>query len=166
MSRTSFFLSLFLLSTLTSCSYKFTSAALGPDIKTFYVQNFDNRASNVVPTLAVTFSERLRDKIRNEMRLRPNNTEPDIELSGYISKYDVTAEAPKPGETVAFNKLTVTVYVEYINHKDEKKNIKQDFTRFRTFPATSNLIDVQEQLIKEITDELLDSIFDVSFNNW
>jgi Lipopolysaccharide-assembly len=148
------------------CSYKFTSAALGPDIKTFYVQRFENRATNVVPTLAITFAERLRDKIRNEMRLRPNNTEPDIEMLGYISKYDVTAESPKPGETVAFNKLTITVYVEYMNHKDEKKNLKQDFTRFRTFPASSNLIDVQEQLIKEITDELLDSIFDVSFNNW
>ena len=155
-------LSLFLLS---GC-YSFKGTSISPDVKTFYVAPFDNNAPDAPPTLPIEFSEALRAKILNESRLVLDEENPDVEFVGAITTWRVSSEAPKPGELVAFNRLTIGVRVEYINHRNEEENWKSNFAYFADYDATQNLLDVQDQLIEAINEELVNQIFNKAFTNW
>jgi hypothetical protein len=160
---------LLLVALLFQGCYSFRGIAIDPAVNTFYVAPFENRAPNSVPTLAPDFTERLKDKIRNESRLVFSELEPDIEFVGAITGFQVTAEAPQPGEQVAFNRLTISVAVDYINNRaiDEKsKVVKISKSFYDEFPSDQNLFDIQETLIQRITNQLVEDIFTQAFTNW
>lgn len=149
-----------------SFGYSFKGISIPADVKTFYVELFENQDASAVPTLPRDFTEKLKDKIRRESNLQYNDTEPDIEFSGAITRFQVTAEAPKADEEIGFNKLTIAVNVSFENNNDEKAAWKQQFTFDDFFAPEQNLLDVQENLINNITDELVDRVFNKAFTNW
>ncbi|MBP7273094.1 MAG: LptE family protein [Saprospiraceae bacterium] len=151
---------------LSSGCYSFKGTSISPDVKTFYVKVFENKAPNVVPTLSIEFTEALRNKIRNESRLIYNDAEPDVEFSGIISDYRVSYVAPQAGETTAFNRLEIAVKVDYVNNKNQKENWTNTFKFFNDFATTENLLNVQDDLIKNINKQLVEDIFNKAFTNW
>ena len=151
---------------LLSGCYSFKGISIDPNISTFYVTLFDNFSSEAPPTLAQDFTEALRDKIRNESRLNLKDTDPDIDFTGSISGFRVTSEAPEPGETTSFNRLTITVAVEYVNNRDEENKWKRNFSYFENFEASQNLLNIQEQLINTINTQIVEDIFNYSFTDW
>ncbi|MCB0705712.1 MAG: LptE family protein [Saprospiraceae bacterium] len=146
--------------------YSFRGIAIETDVKTYYVNPFLDQTIGQVPSLAADFTEKLNVKIRNESPLVQTNTDPHVEFSGSITRYEVTAEAPKPGEDVAFNRLTISVRVEYTNNLHEESNKSFTETWFSEFPSDQNLLDVQDEKIEEITDQLVENIFTKAFTNW
>ena len=158
------FLTLLLIS--QPACYSFKGISIDPSIKTFYVTLFDNLSNEAPPTLGQDFTETFRDKIRNESRLNLKDTDPDIDFTGAISSFRVSAEAPEPGQTTSFNRLTITVSVEYVNNRDEDNKWKKNFSYFANFPADQNLLDVQDQLITTINDQIVEDIFNFSFTDW
>jgi len=140
--------------------------SIPPDMNTFYVPLFDVTAPNVIPTLARTFTERLKDKVRNESRLRYTETDPDIEFLGEITRYESNAVAPEPGETTAFNRLDVSVAISFVNYKNEDENWNQTFSYFSDYPSTQNLIAIQDDLLEDINEQLVEDIFNKAFTNW
>lgn len=146
--------------------YSFDGTSIPVGSKTFYVEQFDVRTSSAIPTLGQTISQALFDKIRNESNLNPVDTDPDIEFKGSVTEFRVTAESPERGETTAFNRLNMTIAVEYINHQNEEDGWKTKFPYFSDFPSDQNLIDVQDQLIEEINLQLVDDVFRKAFTNW
>ncbi len=155
-----------LLLQLPACKYSLRGISIPENVNTFYVEDFENVADNVVATLSQDFTQLLRDKIRNESRLNPDDTDPDIEFSGQIIDYSVTSVAPQPGETSAFNRLEIRVAVEFVSNKDEEENWKKNFSFFNDFPSDQNILDVQEDLINNINDQLVEDIFNHAFTNW
>ena len=155
-----------LIALLSIQCYSFRGTSIDPNVETFFVAPFENVSDNVVPTLAVTFTERLKDKIRQESRLTYTEVDPHIEFSGLITGYDITSVAPQPGETVAFNRLTIRLSVDYINHKKEGDTWKSSFSFFNDFPSNENIISIQDQLIENINNQLVEDIFNRAFNNW
>lgn len=153
----------------TGCCYTFKGISIDPDVNTFFVQNFDNEAPNAPPTLAVEFTERLKDKVRLESRLRLKNAEADVEFMGKIVDYRVVPVAPRPGEVVALNRLEVGVSVQFIHNKEEKKSwpVTRTFKHFAEFDNTVDLLSVQDQLLQRtIYPQILDDIFNAAFNDW
>ncbi len=146
--------------------YSFKGISIPPDVNTYYVSLFEDQTQQSAPTFPRDFTERLKDRIRRETRLTYSDTDPDIEFSGAITGFSVTAEAPKANEQIGFNKLTVTVRVEFINHKNEKANWRQQFSFYDYFDPAQNLLDVQDQLLENISKELVDQIFNRAFTNW
>jgi PBP1b-binding outer membrane lipoprotein LpoB len=162
-------ITLLLAALVFSGCYSFRGIAIDPSVKTYYVAPFENRAPNAVPTLAPDFTERLKDKIRNESRLVYSEFEPDVEFTGAITGFQVTAEAPQPGEQIAFNRLTITVSVDYINNKaveEKDRLVKITKSFYDEFPSDQNLFDIQETLIQRITIQLVEDIFTQAFTNW
>jgi hypothetical protein len=49
---------------------------------------------------------------------------------------------------------------------NSKSDFTQSFTRFADFSATQNLQTVETRLIDEISDQLVDDIFNRCFVNW
>lgn len=148
--------------------YSLRGVIIPQDTKTYSVSLFSNNAATAPPTLAQQFTERLKDKIRNNTRLQLVNTEgADWAFTGQIVGYDVVAVSPQPGQTSAFNQLRITINVDLTDSKDEKGSWKQSFSFQADFPGTTQLISVQDQLIKTITDKILEDIFNKAFTeNW
>ncbi len=167
------FLPLILLLTfalvLTGC-YSFRGISIPPEVKTFTVENFDNRANAVVPGLAQDFTQALKDKIRNESSLNETTRGQvaDMEFSGYISKYEVSSIAPRAGgeTSLAQLKIYVKVAADYRDRKFEEKEFDQTFSFQIEYPADQNLLDIQDQLITDIFDQITDLVFNKAFTDW
>jgi hypothetical protein len=150
---------------INSC-YSFKGISIPPELSTFYIENFDNNAANAPVEIDVQFSEAMRTKIRNESRLKLKDVDPDITFEGEIIRYDITTEAPQEGNTVALNKLEIAVQVRYINNRNEKDKYSRQFSFFRTFPGDQDLQSIQENLNKDIINQLTEKIFNETFTSW
>lgn len=153
---------------LFSACYSFKGISIDPNVKTFSVRIFENLASSAPPTLAIDFTEKLKDKVRTETRLTLNNDTPDVEFTGKIIDFRVIPVAPKPGEVVAKNQLKINIRVGYVNNIDAKKGwpSERDFSFFAEFNSDQDLLNIQAQLIDDISKQLLEDIFNAAFNDW
>lgn len=145
--------------------YTFKDISIEPDVKTFYVEDFDNNAFNSPPTINQDFAEALRKKIVNETGLTYDNKNPHIVFSGAVTNYKVSAQAPSR-EGSSLNRLEIKVKVKYENTLHEDKNWDKTFGYYADFSAEQSLFDVQDQLIKEIFDNIMEDIINKAFNNW
>ncbi len=154
-----------LLTTLCAC-YSFKGLSIDPSTNTFFIKNFENRAAAALPAFAQTLTERMKSRVRSETRLSINQEAPDVEFSGFISDYKVSADAPNATQGSALNRLTIVLHIDYKDNKVEKNNYSQDFQDFEIFPASKSLTDVQEELDKKITERIFNQIITKTFNNW
>lgn len=157
---------LLLLFSSSACKYSFTGISIPDNVRTFYVAPFDVEAPNAEPTISQTFSDALRDKIQIESRLNQSEVDPHCEFKGTITRYQVSSVAPQPGELTAFNRLDVTVNVEFINQKDDTQSWKQSFSYFSDFASDEIFLDIQDGLIETINEQLVEDIFNKAFTNW
>ena len=146
--------------------YSFSGISIDPNIKTYYVDQFKNNALNAPPILAQTFSETLKEKIRNESRLEFDDQNPDIEFKGSVVDFRITSEAPQPGESAAINRLTIVTAVEYLDNINEEKNWKKNFSFFFDFPSSQDLSSVQDEAIDAILEQMMEDIFNNAFTDW
>ena len=146
--------------------YSFTGASISPDIKTITIRQFQNNASYVQPRLTQILTDALKDRFMSQTSLNiiPDNA--DLFLSGTITDYNTKPVAIQGNETAALNRLSVTISVKFINKKNEKQNFESPFSRYRDYQSTLSLSAVEDQLLKEITDELVDDIFNKAVVNW
>ena len=152
---------------LNSCGiYSFTGASIPTEAKTVSVQYFNNKAATVQPTLSQVFTERLKDMFLEQTNLTLNENEGDLAFSGYISKYQIKPMAIKANETAGQNRLTIAVKVTYKNSFDSENNFEQTFSRYHDYDSTENISDIESALIEEITNELVEDVFNKAFVNW
>lgn len=158
---------LFFILMMNSCGiYSFTGASIDPSVKTFNVHFIQNQAPVVVPSLSQTFTEALKNKFLTSTNLQLVQSGGDIEFSGTITNYVVTPVSAQANETAALNRLTITVSIDYVNHNNEKQNFSSSFSRYSDYNSSSDLTSIQDQLIKEINDQLTEDIFNKAFVNW
>ena len=147
-------------------SYSFTGANLSPDIKTFTVYYFPNRAKLVNPTLSQTFTEDLRSKLQRQTSLDEVQDNGDLQFEGQITNYEVRPMSIQKGDLAAQNRLTITVKLKYMNNKDPEQNFEQSFSAFEDFDSTSSLSSVEDSLVPEIIKKLTEDIFNATIANW
>lgn len=157
---------LLFLFVFTSCGvYSLSGASIQG--KTINVPGFENKAANVVPTLATDLGNKIRDKILSQSGLTAvNNSDVDYFLKGTIINYNVSISGVSSNTSASQNRLTITVEIEFINNLNEKENFKTNFSRYADFPASQNLQSVENRLIETIGEELADDIFNRAFVNW
>jgi len=154
------------LTSFIACKYSMKGISIDPDAKTFTTSTFEIKATNAPPTLGQTFRDDLINKVRNESRLRFVDDKADIEFIGAITQYRVSAVAPQAGEVTEYNRLDVTIQLEYFNHLDEEDTWTHNFSYFYDFESSTNLLDIQDTAIEVINEQLLEDIFNKAFTNW
>ena len=92
------------------------------------------------------------------------NNQADLSFTGEITKYQITI-AIQANETAGKNRLTISIRVKYNNKIDVKQNFENTFSRYG-FNSTENLAEIESILIEEISNELLEDIFNKAFVNW
>ena len=148
-------------------SYKLNGAALDYNIyKTVQIDNFPIRAALVYPPLQQMFENELLDYVTRNTRLQTVDSKSDLVLEGEITGYSLSPQAVTENALASKTRLTITVRVKYTDNKQEKNDIDQSFSAYRDFDSSEMLNDVQDQLCKEICDDLVLQIFNATFGNW
>ena len=159
----------FMLVMLASCSisYKFNGASIDyTKVKTITIKDFPNQAPLVYPPLAQMFTEGVKDIYVRQTRLSMVRANGDLELEGEITGYDLTPMAVKEDAYSSKTKLTITVKVRYANRTNSEEDFEQSFSADREFDSNIMLQDVQDQLCREIIEELSDQIYNSTVANW
>lgn len=158
-----------LLVMLSSCtiSYKFNGASIDYNkIKTISVSDFPIKAALVYPPLSQVFTDALKNIYIQQTRLNMVKNNGDLQVEGEITRYDLSPQAVTENAYASQTRLTIGVKVRYTNTKEPQFDLDQEFIAYRDFSSTRMLTDVQDELIKEISDELVDLIFNATVANW
>jgi hypothetical protein len=157
---------LFLLLTTCSVVYKFEGGSINYDItKTIHITEFPNRTP-YYSQMSQVFDLALRKRFIEQTRLKAVNNNADIEIEGEITGFDVAGMAVKEDAYASSTRLTVSIRVHYVNNKETGKDVEQTFSSFKEFPSTNALDDVQDELIRQIVDEIVDMIYNATVANW
>ena len=160
-----FFLSLML--TFATCKYStHDTAPIPPEVKTFRVNYFENKARYVNPQLMPQVTELMKQKIIGETRLQQtNNDDAHYDISGYLSDYSVTTTGIN-GQTASTNRLNVTFHLIFKNNLDHSKDLEADVTSNYDFSANSTLPEAESNLLSSIEKNITDAVFNKIFSNW
>ncbi len=143
-----------------------TGASIAPDVKTISIRFFQKTAGLGPASLGQTFTESLKDKFISQTNLSLVDRDATLTLEGNIPGYTIMPLAIQANELAAQNRLSISVNVKFTNLKDEKQNFESTFTRFADFESTLNISSVEDQLIKQINDQIIDDIFNKAVINW
>jgi len=152
--------------TCFSGCYSFKNASVSPDLNYFFVEDFRITARNAPATIDTDFEEALKTKIRNESRLVLDREKAQIRFNGAVSGYAVQALAPQPGETVALNRLQITVSISYEDLENDGKDWDESFIEYAEFSSDQLISDVEDELLITIFDQLTENIFNKAFGDW
>ncbi len=163
-----FVVSILLGSLATSCkiNYSFTGANLSPEVKTFTVYYFPNRARLINASLSQNFTEELREKLTRQTSLKELSESGDIEFEGQITDYDFRPMAIQKDDLSAQTRLTISVKVKYTNHKVPDDNFERTFTAYEDFDSTQDISSVEDDLSLEIIEKIIEDIFNATIANW
>ena len=162
-----FLLLLSVIILLASCGiYSFTGASIPPGAKTVSVQYFPNKAATIQPNLSQVFTEKLKDAFVEQTNLTLTEDEGDLSFSGHISKYQINPMAIQSNETAGQNRLTIAINVTFKSVIDSKANFEYTFSRYRDYNSSENISEIEETLIDEISNELVEDIFNKAVVNW
>lgn len=153
----------------TSCSFKWhmNGTAINYDVyKTINVAEFPIRAALVYPPLQQTFENELLNYISRNTRLQEIDGPSDIDLSGEITGYSLSPQAVGTDAYATETRLTITVRVKYTDNKNPAKSVDQTFSAYRQFSSDLLLTDVQDELCQQISEELVNLIFNATLGDW
>ena len=150
-----------------SCGiYSFNGASISKKTKTITVKYFTNTALTIQPTLSQIITEKLKDYFTQQTNLAINDSDGDLKFKGEITKYEIKPMAIQSNEVAGNNRLTIAVKVDFTNIYEEEYNFSHTFSRYRDYESSQNFSEIEEALIEEITNELIEDIFNKSVVNW
>ena len=161
---------------MMSCSvkYSFTGTNINYEvIKSFSVENFFNDSGSGPANMEQRFTEALKEYYQRNTQLELVRNNGDLQFSGSIVRYSLSPQAvvssgnPNLPDRAGQMRLTIAVEVEYVNLTNEEENLKQTFSFFKDYdPRTVTLLDVENQLVKDIFEIIIQDIFTATVANW
>jgi hypothetical protein len=151
-----------------SCGiYSFTGTSIQPEVKTVTINYFEYKALKVNPSLSNMLTEAMQDKFLKLTKLEQVDIDGDLEIIGAVTGYDVKATAVTASETVAQNRLTVSVKISFVNRKFPEDNFEdKSFSAYQDFDAMQSLESVEATLCEDIVEQLCEDIFNATVANW
>ena len=121
--------------------------------------------------LAQRFTDELKDRYVRQTKLSVLRENGTLDLEGEITGYELTPQAVKdtPDGRASFatlTRLTVTVRVRYANQVKSEEGFEQSFSSYRDFENTKTIDQVQDELCKEIINDLVGQIYNATVANW
>ncbi|MFL2573318.1 MAG: LPS assembly lipoprotein LptE [Flavobacteriales bacterium] len=152
---------------ISSCGiYSFNGASISKNTKTITIKYFTNNASTIQPILSQVITEKLKDYFTQQTNLSINDNDGDLKFSGVITKYEIKPMAIQSNEVAGKNRLTIAVKVDFTNIYENEYNFSHTFSRYRDYESSQNFSEIEEILIEEISNELIEDIFNKSVVNW
>lgn len=148
-------------------NYSMTGGQFG-NAKTFSVDYFKPQTGLATPVYAQQFSEAMKDYLQAQSPLKLRESEGDLQFAGSIVDYSIAPVSAQGGtaETASMNRLTISVKVKYTNTLEEELSFEKNFSKFADFEANKDLFSVEQDLWKQINDQLTVEIYNASVGNW
>ena len=158
---------LMVVATFSGCkvNYSFTGANIGT-AKTVSVKYFVPVDVRAKATYGQTFTEALKDIMTSQGKLQAVSNGGDMDLEGGITGYVFTPVSIATNDQAQQTRLTVTVSVKFTNSTDEKKNFETTFSRYADFNSSLNIATVEDELLRQITTQLVQDVFNKAVINW
>ena len=155
---------------LASCSfigYKFNGASVDySKTKTIQIADFPIRSSYVWGPMGPLFNNRLKDQFADHTKLIQVKRNGDMKIEGEITQYTQRNKAVTSEGTSAQTELSMTVNVRFTNTKNHVEDFEKQFTATASYETTRSLNSVQEELVMQMTKDLVDQIFNATVANW
>lgn len=136
------------------------------DASTFSVDIFEELAPKAPAGYGANFSNFLKDYVISRTKLNLTVSNPDIEISGKILRYDTAPLSIQSDEKAALNRLTISILVSVINNKDEEQSFEVNLSQFSDYDALEDLANVETALIEDINNKLSQDIINKLTSNW
>ena len=151
---------------LNSCwYYKFQGTSIPPSVHSVSIAYIENKALLVNPALSNMLTEKLKDKYRKMTRLEFVDEEGDFGFEGEITNYENTTMGYTSDEVGALNRLTITVKI-YFKSIEQNKSFERSFSKYADYSSEKSLDEVEAGLVDQITDELIEDIFNATAADW
>lgn len=145
--------------------YGLKDISIPPDINTVKVNFIENRAPYKNPQLSPQLTDRLRQKITSQTRLKQTNGDnADWDISGTITDYSFSTSGISNQQTTT-NRINVTVHLT-LNDQKSGKTKEYNVTRSFDFSSNQTLQQAESGLLPEMIRGMADDIFNQIFSNW
>lgn len=149
-----------------SCNiYRFNEASVPDSIKIVKVNFIENRATYINPQLSPQLTDKLRQKIVSQTRLKQTNgNDADWEINATITDYSFSTSGISNQQT-STNRINVAVHI-ILNKLKDGTTEEYDVSRNFDFPASQTLQQAESSLLTEMIRGLADDMFNRIFSNW
>jgi outer membrane lipopolysaccharide assembly protein LptE/RlpB len=150
-----------------TCKYSTRDTSpIPPEVKTFRVNYFQNKARYINPQLSPQLTEKLQQKIISQTRLRQvNDDDAHYDISGYVSDYSIVTSGVS-NQQAGKNRLNITFHLIFKNTLDNTKNFETDLTTNYDFDANLSQQQAEALLSDQILKNVTEGIFNKIFSNW
>ena len=169
MNRRHSLLLLLLVTIVSACtvSYRFNGASIDyTTTKTIQIDNFPIRSAYVWAPMQSIFQNRLTDVYANQTKLRQVKKNGDLQLAGEIVAFDQFNKGISSNGYSSQIQLKMTVNVRFVNNKKHTDDFERQFTATSEYEASQQLNAVQEDLVTQMTRDIVDQIFNATVANW
>ena len=150
-----------------SVSYKFNGSSIDyTQTKTITIAEFPIRSTYVWGPMQGIFNNRLRDIFASHTKLQQVRRNGDLVIEGEISQYQQRNKAVTAEGHSAQTELTMSVTVRFTNNKNHAEDFERQFTASTSYETTQNLNSVQEELVTQMSEDIVDQIFNATVANW
>lgn len=162
---------MFLMAILAACSvsYKFNGSSIDyTKTKTISFENFPNRSIGFVwGPMESMFNTALQDIYLQQTRLKQVNRGGDLQLSGEITNYDAINKGIGSDGRSNMVELRMTVKVRFVNNANHVEDFEQQFSASREYNSSEQqLSSVQDELVTQMSKEIVEQIFNATVANW
>ena len=134
--------------------------------QTFSIESFTNTATLVNPNLAIVMQDELQERFTNESNLKYTDGVGEAHFQGVITKYAITPVQGTGTETVALNRLTISVKITYSNSENDSQDFDKTFSSFDDFESTQDFSSIEDELMKTISEKLVALIYNETLMEW
>ncbi|MBR7166523.1 MAG: LptE family protein [Bacteroidaceae bacterium] len=169
LNKTLSLLPMIMVTLLIGCkvSYKLTGASIDyTKVKTISLETFQNRAAYQWGPMATLLNEKISDTFIQQTKLQQVPRNGDLQLAGEITAYDQFNKSISADGYSAMVQLKMTVNVRFTNNTNHDEDFERTFSATRDFDATQSLESVQEELVTQMINEIVESIFNAALANW
>ena len=112
------------------------------------------------------FNNALKDQFANHTKLQQVRRDGDLQIEGEITQYQQRNKSVSSEGYAAQTELSITVNVRFTNNVNHKEDFERQFSASQTYESTQNLNSVQEELVTQMTKDLVEQIFNATVANW
>lgn len=159
---------LFVLASCWPTRISFVDGNMPEEWDSFTVKTLENNTGNAPLSYNATLSELIKDGIQNNSRLALDQDadSSEVTVEGVISSYTITPVALQEGDNAAQNRLTVTVQFEIFITKPEEEVMELTSSRFIDYDSNTDLGTVENDLLSEVSDQIVQDVLNKLFSNW
>ena len=150
-----------------SVSYKFNGASIDyTKTKTIQIAEFPIRSNYVWAPMGPMFNNQLKDQFASHTKLVQVRRNGDLKIEGEITQYQQRNKSVSAEGYSAQTELSITVNVRFTNNVNHNEDFERQFTASQSYETTQSLNSVQDELVRQMCNDLCDQIFNATVANW